>query len=234
MSFSNKDTSFISSAAMADSNNTGINETDKYNLWENANTTKESADESNDTTGSKLLMGGGFVGMLVTSVLLGGKVFGEIDAATGKKVNPSEIKVALGVVIGACCLLIIVGFISQAKDNARRNQLADDVNKTAIQNQKSLQEQAKRMTARHKASTEADTKLYARKSELIGKSLTNMVAGQADDMLIDSKRKGIDLLKGLTTISNTENLGENIKNLESVNAIKAGIERNGFISGNTF
>ena len=53
-------------------------------------------------------------------------------------------------------------------------------------------------------------------------------------MLIDSKRKGIDLLKGLTTISNTENLGENIKNLESVNAIKAGIERNGFISGNTF
>ena len=194
MSFSNKDTSFISSATMADSNNMGINETDKYNLWENANTTKESANETNDTTGAKVLMGSGFVGTIVASILLGGKVFGEVDKL-GKKVNPSEVKVALGIVIGACCLLMLFGLVSQAKDMARRNQLADDVNKTALENQKSLQEQAKRMTARHKASTEADTKLYKRKSDLIGKSLTNMVAGQADDMLIESKRKGIELLK---------------------------------------
>ena len=234
MSFLNGDTSALSGANLADNSNVAVNETDKYNLWENANTTADKAEEANSTTGAKILAGVGLSGAVIAGVLLGAKVFGEeikdTSTATGlKKINPDEVKWALGIIIGACILVTIIGVLSHLKDSARQNQLADNFNNSAIEYQKNLRDQAKLIMKRHTESTDADTKLYKRKSALIAKSLTNAVAKQTDDLITNSKQRAIGLLKEMNQLQDNGGLSENIKNLESVNAIKSKVEGVGFI-----
>ncbi|GEM_PF-6074145 len=229
MSFLNGDTSTISSAQLADNANAAINETDRYNLWTNANATAEAAQEQNSTLGSKAMVGFGFAGVVVSSVLLGGKVFGE--TVDGVKKNPKEVKWAIAIIIVACTLLALAGIVSSLKGTARNNQLADDMNKTAIENQKGLQEQAKMMVKRHKESTDADTKLYKQKSALIGKGLANAVAKQTDQLIVDSKKAGLDLVREASTIKDTENLSTAIDSLSSINNMKSAIENSGMLRG---
>ena len=246
MSFLNGDTSTISSAQLADNANTAVNETDKYNLWTNAAATAEAAEEQNSTLGSKAMMVTGFAGIVVSSVLLGGKVFGDdITKVIGEnedgtkitdvvKENSNEVKWAIAIVIVACAVLAFAGVITSLKGSARSNQLADDMNKTAIEDQKSLQEQAKLMIKRHKESTDADTKLYKQKSALIGKSLANTVARQTDQLINESKRSGLDLVREASTIKDTETLSATIDSLTSINNMKSAIENAGMLRGSAF